>query len=105
MRLVLSSAAVGVCIVAAMLAQSPANVNWAINGGEGNSRFSPLTQIDKSNVASLQVAWTYDSHDAFTASEMQSNPVVIDGVLYATTPTMKVGLLCISEAVNASWLS
>src|SRR4029079_11296856 len=29
------------------------------------------------------------------ASEMQSNPVVVDGVLYATTPTLKV------VAVNA----
>ena len=38
----------------------------------------------------LQVAWTYESGDDFTASEMQSNPVVVDGVLYATTPTMKV---------------
>jgi quinoprotein glucose dehydrogenase len=71
------------------------DVNWSINGGEGNSRYSPLTQIDRGNVGRLQVAWTYDSGDAFKDSEMQSNPIVIDGVLYATTPTMKV------VAVNA----
>jgi quinoprotein glucose dehydrogenase len=71
------------------------DVNWAVNGGDNNIRFSPLTQVNKSNVRSLQVAWTYDSKDHFTASEMQSNPIVIDGVLYATTPTMKV------VAVNA----
>ena len=70
-------------------------MNWAINGGENNIRFSPLTQVNKSNVKSLQVAWTYDSRDAFKDSEMQSNPIVVDGVLYATTPTMKV------VAVNA----
>jgi len=55
-----------------------------------NIRFSPLTQIDKSNVSQLKVAWTYDSGDAFKGSEMQSNPVVVDGVLYATTPALKV---------------
>jgi len=71
------------------------DVNWTINGGENNIRFSPLTQVNKSNVTSLQVAWTYSSNDHFTGSEMQSNPIVIDGVLYATTPTMKV------VAVNA----
>ena len=71
------------------------DVNWSINGGENNIRFSPLTQVNKSNVKSLQVAWTYDSRDAFKDSEMQSNPIVVDGVLYATTPTMKV------VAVNA----
>ncbi|HYT69597.1 MAG TPA: pyrroloquinoline quinone-dependent dehydrogenase [Vicinamibacterales bacterium] len=60
------------------------------HSGVDNIRFSPLTQIDKSNVSQLKVAWTYDSGDAFKGSEMQSNPVVVDGVLYATTPALKV---------------
>src|SRR6478736_2685844 len=89
MRLVLSAGALCACIAVAILAQGP-DTNWAINGGDGNSRFSPLTQINKINVKSLQVAWTYASGDHFTGSEMQSNPIVVDGVLYATTPTMKV---------------
>src|SRR5215470_2665879 len=72
-----------------------ADVPWPVNGGLDNIRYSPLTQIDRGNVARLQVAWTYDSHDAFKSSEMQSNPIVVDGVLYATTPTLKV------VAVNA----
>ncbi|MDO8678735.1 MAG: PQQ-binding-like beta-propeller repeat protein, partial [Acidobacteriota bacterium] len=71
------------------------DVNWTVNGGEGNIRYSPLDQINRSNVRNLQVAWTYDSQDAFKDSEMQSNPIVVDGVLFATTPTMKV------VAVNA----
>jgi glucose dehydrogenase len=57
------------------------DVPWPINGGVDNIRFSPLTQINRDNVSGLRVAWTYDSHDAFKASEMQSNPVVVDGVL------------------------
>ena len=71
------------------------DVPWPINGGIDNIRYSPLSQINRENVSKLQVAWTYDSHDAFKASEMQSNPVVVDGVLYVTTPTLKV------VAVNA----
>ncbi len=71
-------------------AASPGDVPWPVNGGVDNIRHSSLAQITRENVARLQVAWTYDSHDAFTASEMQSNPIVVDGVLYATTPTMKV---------------
>ena len=72
------------------LAQTPSNVDWPVNGGIDNIRYSPLTQINRDNVSKLQVAWTYDSHDAFKGSEMQSNPIVVDGVLYATTPTLKV---------------
>src|SRR4029079_7310420 len=37
-----------------------------------------------------QVAWTYQTHDEFNGSEMQANPIVVDGVLYATTPKLRV---------------
>jgi glucose dehydrogenase len=45
---------------------------WPVNGGVDNIRYSPLTQINRDNVTQLRVAWTYDSRDAFTGSEMQS---------------------------------
>jgi quinoprotein glucose dehydrogenase len=61
-----------------------------MHGGENNARYSALKQINRQNVTQLKVAWTYDSHDAFKGSEMQSHAVVVEGVLYATTPTMKV---------------
>ncbi|HTK28611.1 MAG TPA: pyrroloquinoline quinone-dependent dehydrogenase [Vicinamibacterales bacterium] len=66
------------------------DVDWPVYGGAGNSRYSALTEITKANVAKLDVAWTYDSHDSFAGSEMQSNPIVVDGRLYVTTPTLKV---------------
>jgi quinoprotein glucose dehydrogenase len=67
-----------------------ADVQWPVNGGPDNIRYSPLTQINRDNVGQLNVAWSYDSHDAFKDSEMQSNPIVVDGVLYATTPKLRV---------------
>ncbi len=67
-----------------------ADVEWSMHGGVDNIRYSPLTQITSSNVAQLQVAWTYDSRDSFPGSEMQSHPVIVEGVLFATTPTLKV---------------
>ena len=79
--------ALGVCALG--LAQA-SDVGWPMHGGIDNIRYSPLTQINKTNVAQLRVAWTYDSQDAFTGSEMQSHPVVVDGTVYVTTPTMKV---------------
>jgi quinoprotein glucose dehydrogenase len=67
-----------------------ADVEWPVNGGPGNIRYSTLKQINASNVSRLQVAWAYDAHDAFKDSEMQSNPIVVDGILYATTPKLRV---------------
>src|SRR6266508_4107316 len=76
--------------VIGIVALAQSDTDWPVNGGVDNIRYSPLAHINRSNVSTLQVAWTYDSHDAFKGSEMQSNPVVVDGVLYVTTPTMKV---------------
>ena len=59
-------------------------------GGPEQTRYSPLTQITPANVASLKVAWTYDTGDAFEGSEMQCQPVVAHGVLYATSPKLRV---------------
>jgi quinoprotein glucose dehydrogenase len=66
------------------------DVEWPVNGGHDNIRYSPLTQINRDNVGRLRIAWTYDAHDAFKGSEMQSNPVIVGGVLYATTATLRV---------------
>ena len=67
-----------------------ADTGWPINGGPYNIRYTELAQITPANVGQLQVAWAWDAHEAFKDSEMQSNPIVVDGVLYATTPKMHV---------------
>ena len=86
----LRTLALALPIAVVALSGAAPDADWPLNGGPGNIRYSPLTQINRSNVRRLQAAWTYDSHDAFKGSEMQSNPVIVDGVLYATTPTLKV---------------
>jgi quinoprotein glucose dehydrogenase len=59
--------------------------NWPRSlGGPTSNRFSELTQVNRDNVASLQVAWTYHSEDG--AANIQCNPVIVDGVLYTPTP-------------------
>src|ERR1700712_2116794 len=67
-----------------------ADTGWPVNGGPNNIRYTELVQITPANVRNLQVAWTWDAHEAFKDSEMQSNPIIVEGVLYATTPKMHV---------------
>jgi quinoprotein glucose dehydrogenase len=55
-------------------------------GGPQQIRYSTLSQINKSNVKELQVAWTFDTGEP---GAMQTQPVVVDGVLYGYTPTHK----------------
>ena len=70
---------------------SDARRTWSVfGGGPDNIHYSSLDQINRDNVHSLQVAWTFDSGDQHPKSEMECNPIVVDGVLYATTPNGNV---------------
>ena len=72
-------------------ASSQKSADWpAYGGGLEDIRYSPLKQINRKNVSRLQVAWTFDTGDAFRGSEFQCNPLIVDGVLYSTTPKLDV---------------
>ncbi len=65
--------------------------DWRVYGGSAESiRYSALTQIHRGNVQRLELAWTYDTGDATEDSEMPCNPIVIDDVLFALTPTLRI---------------
>ena len=67
--------------------------SWKMYGGNTqNNHYSSLSQIDTNNVAQLKVAWTYHTGDMDTAnhSQIQCNPIIVDGVLYGTSPLMKL---------------
>jgi quinoprotein glucose dehydrogenase len=79
--------------------QIGAGKNWSIyGGGPESTRYSRLNQINRENVSNLEVAWTFDSGDAYPGSEMQCNPLVVNGVLYATTP--KVNVIALNAATG-----
>src|SRR5215510_6903268 len=62
----------------------------SFGGGPENIHYSTLDQITPENVNQLEVAWRFDSGDEFQGSEMQCNPIIVDGVMYATTPKLRV---------------
>lgn len=69
------------------------DAGWQVTGGSKKAdHFSVLTQIDTANVKHLKIAWTYHTNDAdFSAhSQIQCNPIIVNGVLYATTPKLKL---------------
>ena len=63
---------------------------WNRFGGDAaNSQYSSLDQINKTNVHQLEVAWTYHAGDAEERRQIQCNPIIIDTLLYATTPQLE----------------
>ncbi|SEN73448.1 quinoprotein glucose dehydrogenase [Chitinophaga rupis] len=61
-------------------------------GSKDGIRYSSNDQINTGNANRLQVAWTYSSHDKDpdNHSQNQCNPIIIDGVLYGTSPRLKL---------------
>ena len=59
-------------------------------GDPGRSHYSTLTQIDTTNVAGLEVAWVYHSGglEAGRGTQIQTNPLVVDSVLYGVNPAL-----------------
>src|ERR1041384_3540804 len=69
-----------------------ADDSWPYYGHDaGGMRYSPLTQINRENVARLKVAWTFHTGDISEGagrrkrSGFETTPILVDGTLYLTT--------------------
>jgi quinoprotein glucose dehydrogenase len=63
-------------------------VSWpAYGGGPEDIRYSRLKQINRTNVSRLEVAWSYDTADG--SGDPETQPIMVDGVLYGLTPRHK----------------
>ncbi len=69
-------------------------LGWQSYGGDpGNSHYSSLDQINRDNLSRLQPAWVYASAAGArlpASSELQVNPIVVDGILYGRNPLYNV---------------
>lgn len=61
-------------------------------GSKDGIRYSSLDQINTGNVSMLQPAWRFSTGDKDTGnrSQNQCNPIVVDGILYGTSPRLKL---------------
>ncbi|WP_254560710.1 outer membrane protein assembly factor BamB family protein [Dyadobacter diqingensis] len=73
--------------------------DWPNYGGnKAGNRYSPLDQINTENVKSLQVAWMYDASEKPDPENpgrqrnraIQCQPIVVNGIMYGTTPELKL---------------
>jgi quinoprotein glucose dehydrogenase len=70
--------------------------DWPTWGHDpGGQRFSPLTDIDRGNVQTLKVAWTFRTGDAYQPKKskptaFEATPIYIDGTLYLSTPLGRI---------------
>src|SRR6185437_8645923 len=82
-----------VCAAATLCLGSPritrlAGKDWAVYyGSAGNNHASDLTQINRGNISRLKEAWRFDTGET---GGLETTPLIVQGVLYALTPSQKV---------------
>lgn len=88
------SLAVAVVMLASLASAQPdADSQWPHYGNDaGGARYSPAAQIDRSNVAQLQVAWTFRTGALGRSAPLdrkaafEATPILVDGKLFLSTP-------------------
>jgi quinoprotein glucose dehydrogenase len=75
-------------------------VEWQYYGGDpGGSKYSALIDVTSDNVQRLQIAWQWKHFDepleqyGTTPGQFEAVPLMLDGVLYVTTPYNNIAAL------------
>jgi quinoprotein glucose dehydrogenase len=87
LRVVPAALLLGLLTTPAVTQQGAPNGEWPTWGGDlGNTRYSPLDQINASNFDKLEVAWRFDTTNLGPTREtnLESTPLMVKGVLYST---------------------
>ncbi len=64
--------------------------SWPLYGGDlAQTRFSPLRQINNTNVDRLVPRWVFHTEVYDDDTGYQTTPIVVDGEMYLTTPMVE----------------
>lgn len=94
------SGLLAVLLTANAVAQTPAVGEWPTYGGDpGGTKYSPLESINRGNVDQLAIAWEWKPGEkpfeeyGTRPGNFQNTPLMIDNVLYVSTPYNQVAAL------------
>jgi len=100
MRRVLQYLLISVSLVVPLQVQAQSTADWPHYGRTaGGTRYAPLAQITRENVAQLTTAWTFRTGElehvrpgSSLAGKMafEATPLVVDGVMYFSTASARV---------------
>ena len=87
-------------LAVAQRGETSRQVEWLYYGGDqGGSKYSALTDVTPENIQRLQIAWQWKHFDvpleqySTTPGQFEAVPLMIDGVLYVTTPYNNIAAL------------
>lgn len=87
--------------------QGAANGEWRFYGGDaGSTKYSPLDQINASNVKDLQIAWRWKAENFGPRPDFnwEVTPLMIGGVLYFTAGTRRDAVAVDAATGETLWM-
>ena len=109
-----AAAAAALAAAALLVASVPAAAQHGTTGGDwrtwagdlGATRYAPLDEIDAGNFDDLVVAWTYRTDNLGPSPDfnLQSTPLVVDGVLYTTAGSRRAVVALDAGTGEHLWL-
>ena len=86
---------------AASMGQGGVSADWPqYLGDASSSQYSGLTQINRENVDRLEQVWEYHSEGGKQSGQIQCNAIIIDGILYGSSPKLKIFALDAATGVE-----
>ena len=88
------------------MAQPARSIDWPRVGNDsGCTRYSPLDQINRQSVKRLKPRWTYHTREleGRAGKTIECTPIVIDGVMYVTTGSLRVVALDAAIPARSLW--
>ena len=67
------------------------NKDWNVYGGSyERTQYVDSDKINKNNISQLDKVWEYKTFDNDKNSQIQTNPLIIDGKFYGVSPKLKL---------------
>jgi quinoprotein glucose dehydrogenase len=83
------------------------NGEWKTYGGDlGNTRYSPLDQINAANFSKLEVAWRFKTDSLGPTREytFESTPLMVDGIVYSTAGSRRAVVALDAATGELLWI-
>src|SRR5262245_60831575 len=100
--------AVAVAVTTTLFGQAgAAHGEWRHYGGDlGNTKYSPLDQINKDNVKNLGIAWRWKAENFGPRIDYnyEATPIMIGGVLYTTAGSRRAVVAIDGQSGETLWI-
>lgn len=105
--LAVAALAVGSLAPARAQEGTPADGEWRVNGGDtGSTRYSPLDQINASNVSNLEVVWRWKAQNMGPRPQTawEVTPLMVGGKLFFTAGTGRTVVAADAATGETLWM-